>query len=224
ARTNAKGIISIRQVDGDRQLQELAGNEGGAADMAFSPNGALLAVRYRRQIPGQAANFQLWDWAQGKVVFQPSFAVSLNSFGFSVDGRLLALGQEDGTITIYDPAKAKETTPLSVGVTPKHLAFSPDGVRLAVCCHGDVQVREVVGGNLVCKLSHESRVNRVVWHPDGNLLGAACMDFNVYLSDSVSGQRHTVLRGHSGAVMGLAFTPSGATLLSADYDGTCRLW
>ena len=42
---------------------------------------------------------------------------------------------------------------------------------------------------------------------------------------NVSDRKHTmVLRGHSGAVIALAFTPDGKTLASASQDRTIKLW
>ena len=49
-------------------------------------------------------------------------------------------------------------------------------------------------------------------------------DFEVVLWDPRTGKRLRALKGHSGNVTSLAFSPDGGTLASSSGDGTVELW
>jgi WD repeat and SOF domain-containing protein 1 len=68
--------------------------------------------------------------------------------------------------------------------------------------------------------------NAVAWNPmEAFNLAVASEDHNVYLFDMRSPTRAlNVLRDHVAAAMDVAWSPTGAELVSASYDSTIRLW
>jgi DNA-binding beta-propeller fold protein YncE len=101
-----------------------------AADLAFNPDGSLLAV----SVPGKG--IYLWE-----VATQTQRALLPGEYGqrgtpsmaFSPDGRTLAGGAEDGTVVLWDIATATELRTLGQpGDDPVlFVAYSPDGTVLA---------------------------------------------------------------------------------------------
>jgi len=67
-------------------------------------------------------------------------------------------------------------------------------------------------------------IHSVAIAPDGKSVAAGCQDGSVRLWDVVSG-RERVLRGHTGAVYALAFSPADSSVLvSGGNDATVRSW
>jgi WD40 repeat protein/Flp pilus assembly protein TadD/tRNA A-37 threonylcarbamoyl transferase component Bud32 len=230
ARSDPKGNISVRRLGDDGELALLRG-EGpggpntGAPSVWFSPDGNLLAARHH-QSGGQATNFRLWDWRLGKVIFQLPSAADWVSVDFSPDGRHLALGQPNGTLSIHEAATGKEVRQLSPGVSPFCLSYHPDGGKLAVAGPGGraVQVRDVATDKVLGEWRVPSGAWTLSWHPAGKLLVLGCDDGNLYLRDTSTGEEQAVLRGHQGYVVAVAFAPSGDVVMSWSWDGTSRLW
>ncbi len=62
---------------------------------------------------------------------------------FSPDGKQLAVGDQQGLVTFWDPVSARATTTLPpLGQPLRALCFSPDGRRLASSCEGHLRVSE----------------------------------------------------------------------------------
>jgi serine/threonine protein kinase/WD40 repeat protein/Tfp pilus assembly protein PilF len=222
ARSDGKGNVSVRRVDDDRELAVLRCGGPGASNMAFSPDGTLLAIESWQLAPGDP-NFQLWDWQRNKCILQPLFTV--RAMGFSPDGHSLALGRADKKLTLHDVITGEEGKPINLDFVPRALAFHPDGDKLAVASDhsGDVQVHDMRTGT-VRKFCAGKPAWQVAWHPDGVLLAAASDDSNLYIWDAVTGQEHVVLRGHQAGVVRVNFSPDGDTLLSSAWDSTSRMW
>ncbi|HYH68890.1 MAG TPA: protein kinase [Urbifossiella sp.] len=239
ARSDIRGGIEVREVEGDRLLVRLpglgvVGEPSGAVLMRFSPDGSLLAVCYRHPAPGRATNLLVWDWRAGRVAHHPPEpARGEAAAAFSPDGRRLAACLADGTVAVYETDGWRETARLSTGVARASLAFHPDGERLAVADNAGsaVQVWALAPGRLERQVTVPARddvgaggMYAVAWHPAGTVLAAGCRDTNVYLWDAATGKPYATLRGHQNAVVGVAFAPAGDYLLSTAWDDSSRFW
>lgn len=70
---------------------------------------------------------------------------------------------------------------------------------------------------------HADAVNAVVFLSDGRMATAGA-DAKIALWTAGRQQPDAVLEGHTAPIVGLALSPDGATLASAAWDGTARLW
>ena len=108
--------------------------------MAISPDGKLVACHRG----GPPHVVQLWDWSAGKQVAElQGFAGHLYRMAFSPDGKLLATGDEFGTIRLFDVATNKEVASLKGhGGAIRALSSRPTGVG---CTRQDSTVRSGAG-------------------------------------------------------------------------------
>ncbi len=160
---------------------------------------------------------------------------------FSTDGTLLATADDNGTVTLWNPAtRQKVGAPLTAGTGTQGgvngVAFSPNGTLLATAdADGTVQLwntatRQKVGAPLPADTTGTNiGVYGVAFSPDGRLLASADGDGTVQLWNTATGQEVGAplpadTTGTRIGVYGVAFSPNGTLLASADGDGTVRLW
>ena len=118
---------------------------------------------------------------------------------------------------------------IETGIPLETVAFSPDGRRLVTGgWAGELQVWDPGTGQLQRSLSTGGQyVFSAAFSPDGRYLAAGtnhAPDY-VQLFLAESGQPVDIrLRGHTDAVLTLAFSQDGTRLLTGSYDQTARLW
>jgi WD40 repeat protein len=152
---------------------------------------------------------------------------AVSAIAFSADGSLLAAGDVDKKIKLFDVKTAKAIHTLrDVGTTVQSLAFSPDGSLLAAAGKENViRLWDVKTGQLLKTLAgHTLAVSDVAFSPDGSTLASSSYDKSIKLWDVKTGEEVKTLAGHDDSVTSVAFAPDGKRLASASQDQTAKLW
>ncbi|KAK3821662.1 MAG: WD40-repeat-containing domain protein [Benniella sp.] len=152
---------------------------------------------------------------------------SVVSCAYSADGKLFAVGLEQGNIKVYLTSNWKRIWTLKghtssvLGVT-----FSSDGDRIA-SASSDKSIRLWEMGSGACShvvTDHSGAANCVAYSPQGDQLVSASDDKTLRLRDPVTGHWRRILPGHEKGVRCVAYSPKGNLIASGGDDATIRLW
>ena len=199
--------------------------EGDRA-VALSADGRTLAV-------ASAIGVWLYDAATARALALLPTASPAHSMAFSVAGTL-ASGLYNGQVQLWEAKSGERIGTLRHADRGRVTAvvFSPDGTRLASGSWDqsiklwDVASRREVGAWVVPREGYSRWFLSVAFSPDGVWLASGFEDGTVRLWDVGRRTELATLRGHTGEVRSVTFSPDGAVLASAGgfRDGTVRLW
>jgi WD40 repeat protein/class 3 adenylate cyclase len=157
--------------------QELKiGLDTNGRDVAFSPDGSMLAVA--EADPGVSA-IRLWNANTGeeiRTLVRPGpFA---NAVGFSPDGRFVAGGLGDGTLHVWAVDGRSVFSVAAHGGEITSLAFDPTGSRIATASRDRlVKIWDArSGAPIVTLMGHSSDVWSVALSPDGRYVISSSAD------------------------------------------------
>ncbi|MGH7869490.1 MAG: WD40 repeat domain-containing protein, partial [Candidatus Dormibacteraceae bacterium] len=198
---------------------------------SFSPDGSTVAS-------GNGKTVVLWDVKTKSIVRQfTGHGTNVREVKFSLDGRTLASRGADRRILVWDLRTGRKSGELVVKDPFLNFALSPDGKMVAtgsVEGVGDFMLWDVGTSNRVAVLTgHEDAVSDLAFSPDGKVLVSASHDGSLFLWDVDNRDRiGAPLRGHSNSigidypalVLGVAFSGSGDSMVSAGTDGHVVLW
>lgn len=189
-----------------------------ASSVAFSPNGANLAVA---SIDG---SISLWDIAtQQQLKISKDILRDAWTVAISPDSKLLATGYKRNSVKLWDATTSDQIAEFVGG--DGSLAFSPDGTKLVVASSNHtVRIWSMVTQSEVSKLTDLGRVHALAFSPDGKTLAIGSSDHTVRLFDTLKWRQFDVLQKHTDIVWSVAFSPDGKTLASASSDNTVKLW
>ena len=196
--------------------------------IGFNKNGTLLLGA------GEDGTVRFWTLGDGKEYGAPLVGHTgpVTGMAFHPNGRWLATGSADGTVRVWDLSTRTTRSRWAFGSyrQVRALAFSPDGQRLATALDDDVYVWGLGSGDGIGPFPHDpgrsTAAHEVAFSPDGKTLVAACANNVVLAWDPATGERVGAPMFHTGPVLGVAFSPDGTMLASAD-SGTVypvRLW
>lgn len=205
---NDANDVVLWDAAGGKQLRTISvakSGNNGAARLAFSPDGTVLAS-------AGTAGVALWDVATGKKLRDlGGYKGYVDTIAFAVDGHELA-GEASSAICFWDVGSGA----LARSVT------KPNRQRPAMLAYRDVPED---------RLAFALAARTAAFDADLNLLACAVLDlreerreFAIELWDTRAGRKIRSLEGHEDWVESLAVSPDGRSLASVSDDGTLRLW
>jgi WD40 repeat protein len=143
---------------------------------------------------------------------------------FTLDGKSIVFGQEDGRVWRWDLAGGKQTLLGRHQATVSALAWSGDGIWAATgSADRTVRLWNLRDGTTRVLAGHGGAVKDLAFTPDDTTLASSGGDGTVRLWDINSGAV-TVLRGHTASVEAISFTRDGRWLVSSALDLSSRVW
>src|ERR1051326_8996803 len=148
----------------------------------------------------------------------------------SPDGKQLLTASADKTIKLWDLASAKELKTFGGEKGHQNLAlcvaFAPDGQTFASGgSDNTVKIWDVPLAKALRELALSDAVTATAISTDGKSAAAGGKDGVIKVLNPIDGKELFTLKGHVGAVTGLAYPPNNAqTLASIGVDGTLRFW
>jgi WD40 repeat protein len=228
------GYREVRLVDAASRatLRTLTGHRGSVTDVAFSSDGTKLVSAAGE--PGLFGEINLWNVADGALVWTiVGHRDSLYAVAISADGKRIASGGYDQEIKLWDASTGREERTITGhNGAVFDLAFSPNGQLLAsASADRTVKLWEVATGNRLGTFGQPLKEQyAVVFSPDGHRVAAGGVDNRIrvwQIGDTAKeGTNPLELTrfAHEGAIVELAWSRDGKTLVSSAEDRTVRVW
>ncbi len=213
----------------------LVGHGGDVENIAFSPDGSLLAS----VSIGVSRNVILWDMTTFEIATQlEGHSDNVRTVAFSPDGAYVATGSKDRTVILWDVASGEQrqqfftsndaANPVA-GVQVSSVIFSPDGsILLAGTTNGEIYAWEIASGALLWQVDSgdQGGINALAFHPQqATTFVTGSGDGSLALRNLTNG---AVIRRFRSAtadeVRDFAFSPDGSQLYSASVNRVVRVW
>jgi len=225
--------IQLWELGSGSLLRTLHGNVAIVWDVAFSPDGQLLAAA------SSDRSARVWDWRAGSLLESLPLPNEVASVTFSPDGQTLAAGGVDewpiAAVWTYAVGTWQQQTRLEATWNIPALVYSPDGQSLVGGgTSRNVLVWRMSDGARLFSLYHSGQVTSLAISPDGTTIAAGLCDATdvnqqctrgaIWLWDLRGGTRIDQLPDFPDWVEAVAYSADGSVLIGGSRDGTLRFY
>jgi WD40 repeat protein len=206
------------------RLHSLEGTGGLVAQIAYSPDGSLVAAAFKTS--RQAGEVRIWKTDTGEGVSTlEEIGRGAERVGFSPDGSRLLTTSGDAVVAVWNPFTGQK---LMESPSDYHGAFVDvsavfglDGDRVA---YRKAQLLDAATGEVASKLREQGHITCLAASQDGRILAAGMAIGSIHLSEFATGERIATLHGHTGAVRAISINADGSRMVTGSMDGSARLW
>ncbi len=189
----------------------LRGHEGEIGAVAWSPDGARVAI-------GDGAQIRIWGARGRLLVTLGGHEGTVRLLAWSPEGQRLLSGGDDEQARVFhlaDHAADHAGQPLRGHTGPiAAIAWHPDGEDVATASRdGSVRLWTLIPGAQQ-RLLHPGAVHAIAWHPDGARLATASDDGKLRIFH-LGGETPPRSLEHGRTALSLAWSPDGRRLASA---------
>ncbi len=176
-------------------------------------------------------NICVWDLRTGKLNRRISLEnKQFSAIAFSPNGRILAAGHPDASISLLDPGTGAKVRKIEVPAKYTWvftIVFSPDGSKLAAAGQGwPLRIWDVNTGAVEKELqpAPSTATFALAFSPDGTTIASGSDDGLIRLFSVDSGKLRSTLQPHRGMIRAVAFSADGRLLASGSEGSSVDVW
>jgi len=155
---------------------------------------------------------------------------SVRGLAWSLDGTMLAVGDQTGAIDIWNPLTGELVEQLSKENEQDSLGFldwSPDGLFLAYTgSQGKIMGWDVTRQQktFFAQSTNGLGITGISWSPDDTRLATSSTDGTVTAWDRLTGKSMWIIDAHKGWANDVDWALDGSLLASGGDDGQLKIW
>mmetsp|Transcript_11221 Transcript_11221/g.21347 ORF Transcript_11221/g.21347 Transcript_11221/m.21347 type:complete len:263 (+) Transcript_11221:691-1479(+) len=203
-------------------MRVFSGHQGAVLCGAFNCTGKLVVTG------GEDGSVYVWNPKSGQANHK---AISLhdapiNSLACALDSNLVLTGGQDHVMSLYNADSGKVLSSFAEhSDSVESVAFCPT-LKLASSGSLDksIKVWDLSTGTCRLTLKHDDGVICTRWHPSEPLLYSCSLDKTVRLWDARTGEQAAKWGGHQDAVLCMAISGNGSTVVSGSDDKTALVF